>query len=70
MKEVTWCSPPPKQCDICQKAITDVFVDGRTQFGPWACMCESCHQEQGGMLGGGLGQKYQLTEGKFRKVAG
>lgn len=69
-KEVVWSSPAPQQCDLCKKPITNVFVDGRTQYGPWACMCETCHGEQGGMLGTGLGQKFQLTEGRYQKVAG
>lgn len=75
MKKVTWSSPSPEQCDLCRQPIKEVFVDGRTQLlstkdGPWACMCTKCHSEQGGMLGTGLGQKYQLAEGKYRKVAG
>ena len=70
MKEVTWTSPPPSQCDLCNKPIVDVFIDGKTRIGPWACMCLSCHKEEGGMLGHGEGQKYQLIEGKYTKVAG
>lgn len=66
---VIWSSPPPEQCDLCQKPIAETFVDGRTRLGSWACMCESCHVEQGGMLGRGLGQKYQLIEGHYQKVS-
>ena len=69
-REVFWTSPPPKQCELCEGKITEIFIDGRTQFGSWANMCESCHVEHGGRLGEGFGQKYQLTEGRYKKVAG
>jgi hypothetical protein len=55
-----WMGSPPVKCDLCQKAITKTFVDGATQYGPWANMCPSCHKARGRGLGIGKGQKYKL----------
>ncbi len=65
-----WLSPPPKTCDICDGSIINVFIDGKTSMGPWACMCPGCHRENGGRLGLGLGQKYELQGKSWVKVSG
>lgn len=66
-----WLSPPPKQCDLCQVAITDNFVDGATKNGPWGCMCIKCHKVFGNGCGTGLGQWYtKQNNGKWLKVEG
>jgi hypothetical protein len=61
MKKI-WRGTPPTKCDICGRALTDTFIDGKTAFGPWAMMCTGCHTDQGGKLGTGLGQKYTLDK--------
>lgn len=62
---------PPKECDICHELIGEVFVDGKTCYGPWANMCPACFKEIGIGLGTGLGQKYQKKEdGNYVKVEG
>ena len=54
----------PKYCDICDDEFgvetTDRFVDGKTKSGPWALMCETCHEDFGVGLGVGCGQLYDL----------
>lgn len=66
-----WCGAAPAQCDICQEAITDTFVDGKTMMGPWANMCLICHRQEGRGLGMGCGQKYQKqADGRWLKIGG
>ena len=66
-----WCGPAPQNCDIYGEFITDTFIDGRTEMGPWAIMCEKCLGLIGVGLGNGLGQKYQRQDdGTFKKVDG
>jgi len=60
-----WLSEIPTKCDICHEPIKGAFVDGKTQMGPWALMCEECHEKFGFGLGIGNGQKYQAETGKF-----
>lgn len=45
-------------CQIClsQKAT----VDGKTEFGPWAFMCDGCHEVHGRGFGMGRGQRLVL----------
>jgi len=45
-------------CDICHKPFGKHFIDGKTSYGPWGLMCESCHSKVGCGLGIGKGQKY------------
>jgi hypothetical protein len=66
----TWMSRTPQECDICKDPIGTEFVDGRTVYGPWACMCLSCHRINGVGLGLGKGQRYQKQDDKFVKVEG
>ncbi len=66
-----WISSHPEKCDICQAPIDTEFIDGATVFGPWACMCRSCHDSKGKGLGTGKGQLYQKdTDGEFAKIKG
>lgn len=65
-----WISPAPKQCDLCGVTIGFTFVDGNTLFGSWANMCPDCHRTYGKGLGTGRGQRYELINGEWLKVAG
>jgi hypothetical protein len=49
------------KCDICEKSITKVVVDGKMKFGPWAYMCLDCFEKYGVGLGIGKGQKYDVA---------
>jgi len=62
----------PQTCNICDEPIQDVFIDGKTQMGPWADMCEPDHEKYGVGLGTGLGQRYERVDESdtFQKVAG
>lgn len=62
----------PDKCDICEDLIVLSFVDGKTDFGPWACMCLNCHSIYGNGLGTGKGQKYHKhnASDEFAKVKG
>lgn len=64
----SWQGPPPDKCDLCDKPLTQAFVDGMTTVGPWAMMCLSCHKKYGFGLGTGRGQKYVHGLGKWLKV--
>jgi len=55
-------------CELCGKPFGKYFIDGKTALGPWALMCESCHNTFGYGVGLGNGQKY-LTKTK-EKVEG
>ena len=69
-KPVEWIGTVPT-CNFCQKSLVSVFVDGKTNLGPWATMCLDCHRVNGLGLGTGLGQKYQRNaDGKWYKVGG
>jgi len=61
-----WCGPIPKKCDICGEILTDVWIDGRTIYGPWADMCRTCHGRIGCGVGVGNGQMYDCREKKLR----
>ncbi len=59
----------PLNCDLCGLSILAVFIDGKTAGGPWANMCPYCHRGNGGKLGTGLGQRYELqTDGRWAKM--
>lgn len=59
-------------CNLCHTTLSEgkVMIDGKTQFGPWACMCESCHESKGFGLGTGLGQRYELKGEEWMKTVG
>lgn len=55
-----WMGSTPSHCDLCRQPLAQQFVDGKTQFGPWAIMCAICHRDQAIGLGLGRGQRYDL----------
>lgn len=72
-------APKPKywigtvgEADDFGDVITNEFIDGRTDRGPWAIMSpRSFDVFGGGMLGTGHGQRYRKQEdGKWLKVEG
>ena len=69
----SWMGPAPTNCDVCETKITIKFYDAKTNIGPWASMCPSCHNLGPGLgrLGTGLGQEYtKQPDGKFLKTGG
>lgn len=69
--QIYWVGDAPTHCDIDQEPISSVFVDGRTNMGPWANMCLRCARVHGVGTGLGKGQVYTKTsEGRWRKTAG
>ena len=48
-------------CQFCSKEAT---VDGKTKMGPWAFMCDDCHNKYGVGLGTGKGQKLKIIGGQ------
>jgi len=69
--EKFWLSGTPEHCDVCGLPIVDTFIDGATRFGPWGCVCPTCHGLDGRGLGIGRGQKYVKTVGgRWRQVEG
>jgi hypothetical protein len=61
---------PPK--DDFGDPITNIFIDGKTQKGPWALMSLQSFKRFGlGKLGVGYGQKYsKQSDGKWLKIEG
>lgn len=53
-----WVGEKPRHCDLCARALTRGWVDGKTIRGPWANMCHGCHKRYGVGLGLGRGQQY------------
>lgn len=66
-----WIGHVPTRDDFGQ-TIKDVFVDGKTKFGPWAFMTPVSWRLYGvGSYGTGYGQRYVKTAaGKWMKVEG
>ncbi len=63
MKPKKWNGTKPVKCDLCDqpyRATDQYFYDFKTSFGPWALGCQRCFKVQGGSLGLGCGQKYDL----------
>lgn len=59
------------RCAVCQKRLTDEFIDGDTVRGVWCTMHVSCHAIFGRGLGIGRGQKYRKQEdGRWKRVEG
>ena len=56
-------------CALCGAKFTRFFVDGKTRSGQWADMCPTCHVFEGLGIGTGIGQKYELKNGIWTKVA-
>jgi hypothetical protein len=68
---VYWVGSNPTKCDCCQRPIDRVFIDGRTQSGPWAMLRPDCHNRLGVGLGLGKGQRYEQQEdGQWLKTEG
>lgn len=74
-----YMSPAPMTCDLLGTIPglhDDIgkhgeFVDGRTQMGPWANMCMTCHRRHGVGLGTGKGQRYtRQADGRWLKTGG
>ena len=65
-----WLGTVPSKCDVCGADVKQGFIDGRTKHGPWGILCGKCHKEVGVGLGTGYGQKYELQDGEYIKVAG
>ena len=62
---------PPDVCDVCHGPFGTFMYDGKTVYGPWACMCNTCFDVIGVGLGTGLGQQYIRDEaGDWIKNAG
>lgn len=57
-----------QSCNLCKEEDLDEFVDGKTEFGPWANMCASCYATTGMGIGVGLGQHYKWDEEKQRYI--
>lgn len=49
----------PSKYQLC--TVKFATIDGKTQMGPWASMCDLCHKAHGCGLGLGKGQR--LTGG-------
>ena len=47
------------KCDLCKKSEAE--IDGKTDLGPWANMCLSCHLMHGVGIGVGRGQYIKLS---------
>ena len=65
-----WFGARPTKCDLCRNPIVHLFVDGKTNHGPWAIMCPACQVERGVGLGTGRGQMYRRDGETFKKVEG
>ena len=55
-----WMGSKPEKCDLCGKKFEEIFIDGKTEMGPWGLLCGVCHYMYGVGLGTGRGQKYDL----------
>ncbi len=63
-----WRGDKPTECQICRGPITDAFIDGKIDLGPWGIMCPKCHTNHGCGLGTGCGQLYTLRTRGFVKA--
>jgi hypothetical protein len=72
MTKKYWYGDVPTRCDILvSRKINDRFVDGKTIYGPWACMHPDSHKIYGVGLGMGRGQLYEKqSDGKWLKIDG
>jgi hypothetical protein len=66
-----WSGKAPPWCELCERPfMTDVFIDGKTIYGSWGYMCESCHTTHGIGLGIGRGQEYtKQSDGRWMKTS-
>ena len=71
VSKVHWIGKAPDRCQMCPTEIHDLFIDGKTIHGPWAILCENCHERIGTGLGTGRGQQYELQpNNSWLKTAG
>lgn len=64
-------SGTPGSLDDFGRPIDNVFIDGKTQMGPWATMAPDSYSLLGVGLGLGRGQRYEKqADGRWRKVEG
>lgn len=72
-KPVYWCGAIGREDDFGAR-ITNEFIDGKSNMGPWGIFSPSSwarHSGTGGKLGMGLGQRYQKQpDGRWLKVEG
>lgn len=59
----------PEKCQNCGRffSIDGYYYDFKTRSGPWMYGCGRCFFYMGGMLGTGMGQKFDLSG---KKIAG
>lgn len=66
-----WLGAAPAKCDVCGKAITSVFIDGKWMGRAWANQCPTCFDQARGQLGLGSGQRYEKQDdGRWLKTGG
>ena len=71
MKRKQYGGNPPEVCDLCQKPIANVFIDGKVRGHGWANMCKACYTQYGVPLGTGGGQEWwRDPDGNFYKIDG
>ena len=65
-----WLGTRPEKCDNCGHLFEagENFSDAKTCWGPWAILCQTCHEVIGRGIGTGYGQVYDWTTRE--KVAG
>lgn len=70
MENITWLGE--KECNFCNERIHGILFDAKTKYGPWATMCEKCHEEYSGYAPRyGFCQKYkENAKGEFELVEG
>jgi hypothetical protein len=57
-----------ENCDICEKPMTNKFVDGPTKMGSWANMCEYCADR---FWRYPMGETYEKqSDGRWLKIRG
>ena len=70
-KEVFWLSAVPNEDDFGDK-ITNEFIDGKSNKGPWGLFTPKSYQIRGarpGIFGVGIAQRYRKQEnGRWLKI--
>lgn len=70
----SWGGELPTNCQLCNAAIGDIFVDGKVVVpigpipAPWGVMCCACHAVHGAGLGEGKGQMYYKQNDEYVQV--
>ena len=63
-----WKIDVPTACRLCDKPITNSFVNGKRQDGRWSHMCLFCHREHGVGFGDLMGQLWERRGQEFIRV--